>query len=425
MDILRSRDGRLLALLGEAVIPGGNPAPDSQAPPPQPPPSDAPVARPFPDMRLALTVVPVLLDGKGRARELTFAAWVSPLPDGADPETLPMPEGMQLPGRALAPLRAIVQVSAQQLPDAGGAPQVGLSALLLRSSNMTSPAAPESAGHPGEFESAAPDIWIAGLGITTAGQMTREVEQAIRASREVLYLDTGVATRPLLESLCPRVTSLYELTYSESQPRRDGYQRMADRVLQSAGENPPVTFAIHGHPLVAATAPFLVMDRARSLGLKVRVLPGVSAIDTVLADLRLDPVVHGIQMYEATDLLLRRRPLQPDVPALLWQIGPLETCLHTMRVSTPARFDRLVAHLGLFYPPRHEVVAIYCSPHPLLPSKVLRFAIEDIGQYAAEIHQGFSLYIPPVAARPIHDHELLAQLNSVEHLNQITKGGTR
>ena len=41
------------------------------------------------------------------------------------------------------------------------------------------------------------DLWIAGLGIQTVNQITREVEQALRASREILYLDTGVATKSL------------------------------------------------------------------------------------------------------------------------------------------------------------------------------------------------------------------------------------
>jgi hypothetical protein len=300
-------------------------------------------------------------------------------------------------------------------------PQVGLTASLLQSSNMAAPPATGTDGQPGEaVDSAAPDIWIAGLGVTTAGQVTREVEQAIRASREVLYLDTGLATRPYLAGLCPRLTSLYEENYFEERSRSSGYQQMAARVIEAALDHPPVTFAIHGHPLIAVQAPFAVMERARALGLRVQVLPGVSAIDTVLADLRLDPVVHGIQMYEATDLLLRRRPLQPDVPALIWQIGPLETCLHTGRVSRPERFARFVAHLGLYYPPRHEVVAIYCSPHPLLPPDILRFAIEDMGRHAAEIHHGYSLYIPPVGSRPIEDFDLLSKLYSVEHLRRIT-----
>jgi hypothetical protein len=266
------------------------------------------------------------------------------------------------------------------------------------------------------------DLWIAGLGIQTVGQVTREVEQAIRASREVLYLDTGVATRPFLEGLCPRVTPLYAQSYSEEQPRVSAYEHMAASVIDAALDHPPVTFAIHGHPLVAVHAPFLVLELARALELRVDVLPGISGIDTILADLRVDPVVHGVQMYEATDLLLRRRPLQPEVPAIIWQIGPLETALHTMRVSRPERFDRFVAHLRQFYPARHEVAAIYCSPHPLLPPTILRFALEDMGQHAGEIHAGFTLYVPPSGSRPIQDCDLLAKIGSVEHLRSITRG---
>jgi Tetrapyrrole (Corrin/Porphyrin) Methylases len=265
------------------------------------------------------------------------------------------------------------------------------------------------------------DIWIAGLGLTTVGQVTREVEQALRASREVLFLDTGVATREFLRSLCPRVTSLYEESYSEAGARVNAYEHMAVRVVEAALDHPPVTFAIHGHPLVAAHPPFLVLELAKALELRVEVLPGISAIDTILADLRLDPVVHGVQMYEATDLLLRRRPLQPDVPAIIWQIGPLETALHSDRVSKPERFSRFVGHLRQFYPARHEVVAIYCSPHPLLPPTVLRFALEDMGQHAHEIHGGFTMYVPPAGSRPIQDYDLLAKLYSPEHLKSVTR----
>lgn len=265
------------------------------------------------------------------------------------------------------------------------------------------------------------DIWIAGLGVQTVAQVTRQVEEAIRQSREVLYLDAGAATRQHLEGLCPRVTPLLDESYFEDRPRAGAYEHMAVRVVEAALDHPPVTFAIHGHPLVAATPPFLILELSRALDLRVEVLPGISSLDTVFADLRLDPVVSGIQMYEATDLLLRRRPLLHDVPALIWQIGPLETALHSDRISRPERFDRFVQHLRRYYPARHEVTAIYCSPHPLLPPQTLRFAIEDMPQRAAEIHGGFTLYVPPSAARPVVDRELAAQLYNSEHLRKIAR----
>jgi hypothetical protein len=81
----------------------------------------------------------------------------------------------------------------------------------------------------------------------------------------------------------------------------------------------------------------------------------------------------------------------------------------------------LVAYLQQFYPARHEVAAIYCSPHPIVPARILRFALEDMGEQAQEIHSGFSLYVPPVGARPVQDYDLLGKLYSVEHLRRITR----
>jgi len=277
---------------------------------------------------------------------------------------------------------------------------------------------------PGALPPAAPrtpHIFIAGLGLRTVTQITREVQDACRRSAEILYLDTGIATRTFLETLCPRVTPLFDESYARDAPRARAYHHMAVRVVEAALDHPPVTFALHGHPLVGVLPPFLVLELAAALDLGVTILPGVSALDALLADLRLDPVVYGIQMYEATDLLLRRRPLQSDVPAILWQIGPIETCLHSQAVSLPARFARLIAHLRQFYPARHEVVAIHSSPHAIMPATVFRFALEDMGGHAAEIHAGFTLYVPPVRARAVLDGELLGKLFSLEHLQSVTR----
>jgi uncharacterized protein YabN with tetrapyrrole methylase and pyrophosphatase domain len=267
-------------------------------------------------------------------------------------------------------------------------------------------------------------IYIAGLGLQTVTQITRQVQQAIQSSTEVLFVDTGIATRTFLESLCPKVTPLFNESYSQEASRATAYEHMAARVVEAALDHPPVTFALHGHPLVAARPPFLVLQLAAALGLRVAVLPGISAIDSIMADLHLDPVIHGIQMFEATDVLLRRRPLQPEVPTILWQIGVLETCLHSQAVSRPERYTRLIRHLLQFYPPEHEVVAIYCAPHAVMPPAILRFHLQDMGAHAEKIHAGFSLYVPPAHTRPIQDHDLFSKLYSLDHLRNITETHT-
>lgn len=265
------------------------------------------------------------------------------------------------------------------------------------------------------------DIYLVGLGISSVFQITAQATEALRRSREVLYLDTGVATGDHLRELCPRVTSLYSRHYHEGRPRLDAYDHIAATVVNAAMEHPPVSFAIHGHPLIGVTAPFTVLKLAALLDLTVECQPGISAIDTIVADLGLDPVASGCQMYEATDLLLRHRPLQPDVPALLWQIGSLESTLHTQRRSLPARFGRFVDYLGRFYPPTHRVTAIYSSPHPLMEATRIECALGELPDHAGEFHAGFTLYVPATHQRAVRDFDLLDRLEDPGHLDRLTR----
>ena len=264
------------------------------------------------------------------------------------------------------------------------------------------------------------DIFIVGLGVLNVDHVTRETEAVLRRSNEVLYVDTGVATRAYLEGLCPKVTALYETSYAEDAPRLNAYARMAARVVDAAMDHPPVTFAMQGHPIVGVYAPFLIRDLARILNLEVIVLPGISAMDCLFAELMVDPCVGGMQMYEATDLLLRRRPLQPDVPLFIWQIGNVETRLHTTRVSRPERFARLRDYLLRFYSPHHRITAAYSTSHPLMPSTIRRFALADICAYAHLLHAGFTIFLPPTHERPVEDSDLLRQMDDPDHLSQIT-----
>jgi hypothetical protein len=265
------------------------------------------------------------------------------------------------------------------------------------------------------------EITIVGLGLAGVGQVTREAEAAIRGANEVLYLDTGVATGTWLRTLCPKVVSLWDACYQPDRPRLDVYHDVAARVLEAALAHPPVVFAVQGHPLTGTYAPFLVRDAAAVLGLGCDVQPGVSSMDGVMVALGLDPTAMGLQTYEATDLLLRRRPLQPDVPCFLWSVGVVETRLHTDRPSRPERFERLRLHLRRWYPGDHPVHAVFVSPHPLAPTTVKVFPLDRIGEHGDWLHHGVTVYLPPVRPRPVEDLDLVSKMDDPEHLRRITR----
>ena len=142
----------------------------------------------------------------------------------------------------------------------------------------------------------------------------------------------------------------------------------------------------------------------------------------LFSELMLDPAPHGMQMYEAMDLLLRQRPLQPDVPLLVWQVGSLESHLYSVQGSRPGRFVRFRDYLLRTYPPEHVVTAGYAAPHPLVPSRIRQFALGEMLEHARDLEGGVTLYVPPRHERPILDTELFALLNDPSHLGTITNG---
>ncbi|MEO0624847.1 MAG: SAM-dependent methyltransferase [Pseudomonadota bacterium] len=265
------------------------------------------------------------------------------------------------------------------------------------------------------------DIHILGLGIRNIDHVTRETEHLVASMNEVLFVDTGIATEPWLRSLCPRVTPLFGESYVTGGHRLSAYHHMAARVVDAALARAPVAFAMQGHPLVGVTAPGLIRRLADALGLSVETHPGISALDCLFAELGLDPMRGGLQLFEATDLLLRRRPVDATVPLLVCQIGSVESCLYSQRISRPERFERLRAHLLRVYPETHAVEALYVSPHPLVPTERIPFALGQIGDVAARLHAGHTLYVPPATERPISDTGLLGQITDPAHLARITR----
>jgi len=264
------------------------------------------------------------------------------------------------------------------------------------------------------------DIHIIGLGTVNIDQVTRGAERALAGSAEVLFLDAGVATPAFLASRCERVTDLSpHLRAGES--RILAHHAIAAQVIDAALTHRPVSFAVGGHPTHLVPSTFLVRDLAALLGLEVEIHAGISALDQICAELMIDPASHGLQSFEATDVLLRRRPLACDVPLLLWQVGRVESHLHDLGRSRPERFERLTRYLLRTYPAEHQVVAVEASSHPLLDPVHIGFPLHQMPAQAARISARTTLYVPPVGTRPVADMQLLGELADPAHLRRITE----
>jgi len=250
------------------------------------------------------------------------------------------------------------------------------------------------------------DIGIVCTGIVGTHQLTREAEEVIRRCERTFVIDSGYGIPEYLRTLSPEVSELGPL-YEPGRNRLPTYRRMAAEVISAAMANPPVCLATYGHPWVYCYPTTLITRAANLLGLHAEVFPGVSAFDTLLVDLGTDIASNAIQMYEASDLLLRRRPIQNDVTCVIWQPTVVGDPTYPSGPASIEQFVPLQEYLLRFYPPEHEASLVMTKTYPLMRSVVQRL---KLGELAVELERGphvGTLYIPPLSERPVEDTELL------------------
>jgi uncharacterized protein YabN with tetrapyrrole methylase and pyrophosphatase domain len=257
------------------------------------------------------------------------------------------------------------------------------------------------------------DIGIVGTGIVGTHQLTREAEEVIRRCKRTFVIDSGYGIPDYLATLCPEVTELGPL-YEAGKDRLPTYRRMAAEVVSAAVADAPVCLATYGHPWVFCYPTTLIARAAPLLGLHVEVFPGVSAFDTLLVDLGIDIALSGIQMYEATDLLLRRRPIQNDVTCLIWQPTVVGDPTYRPEGYTVEQFLPLQDFLLRFYPPEHEVAIVTTKTFPLTRSVVQRLRLADLPEELLRAPKVGTLYIPPLVERPVEDADLLEVMLAAE-----------
>ena len=250
------------------------------------------------------------------------------------------------------------------------------------------------------------DIGIVGTGIVGTHQLTREAEEVIRRCKRTFVIDSGYGIPEYLETLCPEVTELGTL-YEPGRDRLPTYRKMAAEVVSAAVAGSPVCLATYGHPWVYCYPTTLITRAAPLLGLHVEVFPGISSFDTLLVDLGIDIALNGIQMYEATDLLLRGRPIQSDVTCVIWQPTVVGDPTSPAQPHTAEQFKPLQEYLLRFYPADHGAAIVTTKTYPLTRSVVQRLQLDDLAVELERAPLVGTLYIPPLSERPVEDAELL------------------
>ncbi len=219
-------------------------------------------------------------------------------------------------------------------------------------------------------------LTVVGTGIDAVSHLTPAARGAIEGADEVFYLLADPVAARRVESLNRRASSLDHL-YGPTKARRDTYTEVVETIVAAVLRGIRVCVVVYGHPGVFALSGHEAIARVHAAGLPARMLPAVSALDCLIADLGLDPATSGLQTYEATYFFVRRPPVDPHATLVLLQVGMLGEKGGAATESVAPRFrlllDRLVEHYG----PAREAALYEASPYPGIPPVIERFALGD------------------------------------------------
>jgi tetrapyrrole methylase family protein/MazG family protein len=222
-------------------------------------------------------------------------------------------------------------------------------------------------------------ITLLGLGPGDPAQLTREAWDVLSKADEV-WLRTK--QHPAVRGLPPKAKiHSFDDLYENGEDFGSVYAAIVEKVLELGGRPQGVIYAVPGSPFVAEATGPEIARRARSLGLPLKIVSGLSFLEPVFASLGLDPFPRLVLMdaLELGDAHIPAFP--PEMPALVAQI-----------------YSRLVASevkstLTTVYPDEHPVRLVHAAgTQDELVEAIPLFEIdrsEHIGLLTA-------LYLPPL-----------------------------
>jgi len=221
-------------------------------------------------------------------------------------------------------------------------------------------------------------IACVGLGMTLGSHLTPLARSHIEQADVVFAGVSDGIVEMWLERMHPDVRSLQSYYGKGDKSRLTTYKEWVELMMTEVRAGKKVCGVFYGHPGIFAWSPHKVIEVARAEGFSAHMEPGISAEDTLYADLGIDPGRFGCQHFEASQLLFYERKIDSTGYLVLWQVG-LVGDLSLKRFTTgPAYKQVLVDVLSLDYPLDHEILIYRGATLPIEQPRIQRLALRDL-----------------------------------------------
>ena len=251
-------------------------------------------------------------------------------------------------------------------------------------------------------------INVVGLGIYSTEQLTIEGLNAAKNSNNCYYLGPNFENikQGLIELGISDVKNIMHL-YKDGEVDVEIYKKVCDFLIKSAIIHKSLALMVPGHPRLGVT---LIPLLERNKNVEVKVFCGISCVDTLINDLKRDPIEYGSLIVDVNRLLLYDIPLNSAIDTYIFHICSIGTS--RVYLSCPEKDNKILLlkkHLLRYYPEQHDVYAISSSYKDGVLFESYQYKVKEIENLVKMVHFGTTLYIPGM--RPLaYNHEFLASL---------------
>jgi precorrin-2 methylase len=231
-----------------------------------------------------------------------------------------------------------------------------------------------------------------GMGMTLGSHLTPLARSHIERADVVFAALSDAVVEKWLQRKHPDVRSLQPY-YKEGKSRLKTYKEWVALMLDEVRACKRVCGVFYGHPGIFAWSPHKAIEMARAEGFEAHMEPGISAEDCLYADLGIDPGRFGCQHFEASQLLLYERRIDPAGYLVLWQVGLVGDRSLGRFQTGPAYRQVLVDRLSEDYPLDHEVIVYRGATLPIDKPQIRHIALRSLPDIALTTEE--TVILPP------------------------------
>ena len=244
---------------------------------------------------------------------------------------------------------------------------------------------------------------VIGSGIKSLAHMSKEASIVMENSERLLYLVNDKISSDYIVSLQLNSTSLSEL-YFKYPNRKDAYSAITAKIISEYEQYSSLCVLLYGHPVFFADFALDAVLKIKEQGGNAIILPAISSLDSLLADLLINPGKHGVAIHDATELLVHEHCINVYSYLILYQVSSLGMNDYNISIH----LNVLKNYLLRFYP-ENQPIFIYSASQ--IPGTAFSLEIVKLKQFEqAPISHLSTVCISPIKYKKIN-YSVLNALN--------------